>query len=146
MKRKLLFIVLAVVMALACTVGLAACGKKYTFEEGTYDLYFFKYDSASNKQIYVKSDVTFTLKEGTVYQNGKEVGTYKTEKSDVTITLENEGRTKELHYYVSQKAQGVLENLGGAFGGGDNMNSQFWKHGATPQNVVEASEYYNQQQ
>lgn len=141
MKRKLLFIVLAVVMAVACSLSLMACNDD-KFEDGTYDLYFFKHDSASNKDIYVKTDLSFNFKDGTVYCNGNKAGTYTVEKKSVNLTLEGDWKQKEISF--GKSTRGGWTNLGGAFGGGDNMNSMLCKQGSAPENVVEESEYYNQ--
>lgn len=150
MKRKLLFIVLAVVMALACSIGVAACGDDAKFEDGTYDLYYYKYDSASNKEIYVKSVLTFSFKDGTVYCDGKKVGTYELVKKGVNIKFEpGNSVTREKEITFSKSQRGGWSYLGGSWtygSGSGEHNSELYKQGTAPKNVVDESEYYNQQQ
>lgn len=140
MKRKVLFIVLAVVMAVACSWSLIACKDNVKFEEGTYDLYFYRWDESRKKEIFVKTGDTFSFKDGDVYWNGKKSGTYKFEKRTVTVTLNTNGREKvsEFNYH---KDDGSWVNLCDAFNG--SKNSAFYKQGTAPKIVVDEDEYYN---
>ena len=82
MKKKLFITLLAVVMAVSCAFGLAACGSKV---DGTYYAYI---DGAKQEGMVMKlDDGKITLTQSAVGQEVSMEGTYTVDGDTVSVTV-----------------------------------------------------------
>ena len=89
MKKKLLVLVTALVMAFACVLGLVACGG--SLEEGTYVSYMLTETGGQKVATSAGSLGEFEFKDGKVTLNGK-TGTYKVSGDTLTITFDGDAQ------------------------------------------------------
>lgn len=87
MKKRLLVLITALVIACACVLGLVACGG--SIDEGTYVMYGL---SESDGQKVAVAAGELELKDGKVTY-GKQSGTYKASGDTLTITFD--GKSQE---------------------------------------------------
>lgn len=82
MKKKFMLVVLSIVMALSCAIGLAACGSNV---DGTY--YMYSNGEKAEGMVLVMEDGKMTMKVTVMgVTTSTEVGTYKVDGKKVTVT------------------------------------------------------------
>lgn len=113
MKKRLFTVLIAVAMAVACIMGLVACGDDASSVNGTYDVYSCNTETkvcATNGQTYILKDGKVTV---TFPGSSSESITAEYEVEDGNIVFNMGGqkgtyKKKDNYYYMSMGDSGFI--------------------------------------
>lgn len=108
MKKRLIAVMFAAIMAIGCVFGLAACKDDEESVAGTYIMY-------AAEGTVAMSGGELTLKDGkatlTMGSEGAENGTYSVKDGKITVTIDGDPQTfakKDNYWYVDEEGMRLM--------------------------------------